>query len=114
MKKILLIGGAGYVGTELVFFLKDKFKIIVYDLFIYGDHFPITDSIIKVKGDIRDKKLLQKIIKNNNIDTIIHLACISNDPSFDLDPDLGKSINFDPFEDLVKISKDKEVKIKNK
>jgi nucleoside-diphosphate-sugar epimerase len=110
MKKILLIGGAGYVGTELVFFLKDKFKIIVYDLFIYGDHFPITDSIIKVKGDIRDKKLLQKIIKNNNIDTIIHLACISNDPSFDLDPDLGKSINFDPFEDLVKISKDAGVK----
>ena len=31
---------------------------------------------------------------------------ISNDPSFDLDPQLGKSINFDPFEELVKISKD--------
>jgi nucleoside-diphosphate-sugar epimerase len=38
------------------------------------------------------------------------LACISNDPSFDLNPQLGKSINFDPFEDLIKISKDKGVK----
>ena len=37
---------------------------------------------------------------------VIHLACISNDPSFDLNPELSKSINLDPFEPLVKISKD--------
>ena len=36
---------------------------------------------------------------------VIHLACISNDPSFELNPKLGKSINFDAFEPLVKISK---------
>lgn len=37
-------------------------------------------------------------------DTVIHLACISNDPSFELNPDLGKSINYDAFEPLVKAS----------
>ena len=36
---------------------------------------------------------------------VIHLACISNDPSFELNPKLGKSINFDAFEPLVKVSK---------
>ena len=45
-----------------------------------------------------------------NFDTIIHLACISNDPSFELNPDLGKSINYDCFEPLIKISKDNGVK----
>ena len=37
--------------------------------------------------------------------SVIHLACISNDPSFELNPKLGKSINFDAFEPLVNIKK---------
>ena len=61
-----------------------------------------------IKGDIRNKKLLNKITKNQ--DVIIHLACISNDPSFELNPTLGKSINLDAFEPLVKISKKNKVK----
>ena len=43
-------------------------------------------------------------------DAVIHLACISNDPSFELDPDLGKSINYDAFFDLVDVSKDSGVR----
>ena len=42
-------------------------------------------------------------------DSVIHLACISNDPSFELNPDLGKSINYDAFRPLVKVSKDNGV-----
>ena len=61
-----------------------------------------------ISGDIRDLQSLKNIIKD--IDIVIHLACISNDPSFDLNPELGKSINFDPFEDLVRLSKDNGVK----
>jgi nucleoside-diphosphate-sugar epimerase len=38
-------------------------------------------------------------------DTVIHLACISNDPSFELDPTLGRSINYDAFRPLVRASK---------
>ena len=57
-----------------------------------------------VKSDIRNTKDLNKNIKN--CDTVIHLACISNDPSFELNPDLGKSINYDAFKPLVKISKE--------
>ena len=49
------------------------------------------------------KNYLKKVIPGH--DTVIHLACISNDPSFELNPNLGKSINLDSFEPLVEISK---------
>jgi nucleoside-diphosphate-sugar epimerase len=111
-KKVLLIGGAGYVGSELTkLLLLKNYEVTVYDLFIYGDVFnpyKNNDNLKIIKGDIRDLSYLDKVI--NNFHYIIHLACISNDPSFDLDPDLGKSVNFDSFEDLVKISKNNGVK----
>ena len=45
------------------------------------------------------------IYLNSQLIIILHLACISNDPSFDLNPTLGKSINLDAFAPLVEISK---------
>ena len=109
MKKILVIGGGGYVGTHLTDQLIQKNYIVtVFDLFIYGDFLIKHSNLTVIKGDVRDINLLKKIVKN--FDCIIHLACISNDPSFDLNPELGKSINYDSFEDLVKISKDNAVK----
>jgi len=50
---------------------------------------------------------LQKLLPGH--DAVIHLACISNDPSFELNPDLGKSINLDAFRPLVEISKSSNV-----
>ena len=104
MKKIYITGGAGYVGSRLVPKLLDKgFKITVLDLMIYGeDVLPVHENLVKIKGDIRDTDLINKTISNHEI--LIHLACISNDPSFELNPSLGKSINLDAFEPLVKSS----------
>ena len=110
MNKILIIGGGGYVGTVLCnLLLKEGYEITVYDLFIFGYN-TINDhkNLTKIKGDVRNISLIEPIIKNHEI--IIHLACISNDPSFELNPELGKSINFDYFEDLVKISKILKIK----
>lgn len=109
MKNILVIGGGGYVGTYLVDqLIKNNYIVTVFDLFIYGNFLENNPNLIIIKGDIRDLQLLGRVIKN--FDCVIHLACISNDPSFDLNPQLGKSINFDPFEDLVKICKNEGVK----
>ena len=108
--KVLITGGAGYVGSLLTPRLLEKnFKVTVLDLMIYGDDvLGEHKNLKKVKGDIRNINLLKKIIPGH--DAILHLACISNDPSFELNPSLGRSINFDAFEPLVKISRDKEIK----
>ena len=110
MKSIFITGGAGYVGAVLVPFLLSKgLKITVFDLMIYGeDVLSPHKNLKKIKGDIRDQKLLKENIPGH--DCVIHLACISNDPSFELNPKLGKSINLDAFEPLVSISKNSKVK----
>lgn len=107
--KILITGGAGYVGSKLVpKLLELNHKITVLDLMLYGqDVLADNENLIKVKGDIRDQKLLEKIVPSHDI--VIHLACISNDPSFELNPKLGKSINLDAFEPLVNISRKNKV-----
>lgn len=89
--------------------LADGYIVTVFDLMIYGDDV-ITPhpNLTMVKGDIRDEPLLNSAIPGH--DAVIHLACISNDPSFELNPELGKTINLDAFEPLVQISQSALVK----
>lgn len=116
MKKfenILVIGGAGYVGAVLVpKLLRNGYKVKVYDLFIYGEHVfdAVKDdpNLTLIKGDVRDIKKLDSAIKGS--DAIIHLACISNDPSVELDPNLAKSVNLDCFRPCVQSAKKHKVK----
>src|SRR3989338_3415881 len=94
---VLVTGGAGYVGSVLVpALLARGYTVKVLDLFIYGETLEEHPHLECVRGDIRDQELLQKIMPG--CDEVIHLACISNDPSFEMNPELGKSINFDAFE----------------
>jgi nucleoside-diphosphate-sugar epimerase len=82
------------------------------DLFIFGrqvlgevkDH-PHLDV---VEGDLRDQDLVRRSLAG--CDAVVHLACISNDPSFELDPVLGKSINYDAFRPLVESARDSGTK----
>ncbi|MDZ4677699.1 MAG: SDR family oxidoreductase [Oligoflexia bacterium] len=105
-KNILVTGGAGYVGSVLVPKLLAKgYAVTVYDLMIYGDDtLPKHPKLKVVKGDIRDTAFYFKNL--TGIDSVIHLACISNDPSFTLNPNLSKSINFDCFEPMVKATRE--------
>ena len=110
MDNIFITGGAGYVGAVLVpHLLENGYAVTNLDLMIYGeDVLPNHPQLKSVKGDIRDQELLGKLIPGH--DAVIHLACISNDPSFELNPELGKSINLDAFRPLVEISKNSGVK----
>ena len=110
MKRIFVTGGAGYVGAVTIPFLLDQgYEVSLLDLMIYGeDALEDHPNLTKIKGDIRDKGVLTEHIPGH--DVVIHLACISNDPSFELNPDLGKSINLDAFRPLVELSKESGVK----
>lgn len=109
IQTVYVTGGAGYVGAVLVpKLLAAGCRVRVLDLFMYGDVLPKHDRLESIKGDLRDVGLLKKTIPGS--DALIHLACISNDPSFELNPGLGKSINFDAFEPLVITARDAGVK----
>jgi nucleoside-diphosphate-sugar epimerase len=113
IKTVLVTGGAGYVGAVLVPKLLDKgYKVKVLDLYIYGEDVlaAVKDNpnLKQIKGDIRDTALLKRELAGT--DAVIHLACISNDPSYELDPELGRSINYDAMVKLVDISKRAGVK----
>lgn len=113
-KHVLVIGGAGYVGAVLVpKLLKAGHKVTVLDLFLYGDD--VFDSVqfdqnfIQIKADMRNLNAVKKSLVG--CDCVIHLACISNDPSFELDPKLGRSINLDSFAPIVKEAKNSGVEL---
>lgn len=108
IRRVLVTGGAGYVGSVLVPKLLDAgYDVTVVDLFLFGDHLPPTSAgspkLVKAALDIRDEPALRGLLPGH--DAVIHLACISNDPSFELDPALSRSINYECFEPLVTIAK---------
>lgn len=109
----MVTGGAGYVGAVLVPKLLDRgYRVRVLDLYIYGEDVlsavKTNPNLEEIKGDIRNQDLLKKALVG--VDAVIHLACISNDPTFALNPALSRSINYEAFEPLVRISKESGVR----
>jgi nucleoside-diphosphate-sugar epimerase len=112
-KRVLVTGGGGYVGSVLVpKLLAAGYGVNVLDLFLYGED--VLDAVRGdpklrlIKGDLRHLPTVEGALAD--CDAVIHLACISNDPSFELDPALGKSINLDAFRPLVRAAKAAQVR----
>jgi len=113
MKKILITGGAGYVGSVLTEKLLNKgYSVVVLDLFLYDEnslkHIENNSRLKIIRGDIRDNSIITDIMKD--IDTIVHLAAISNDPTAELDESLTKSINYDSYYSIIEAAKKNGVK----
>jgi nucleoside-diphosphate-sugar epimerase len=102
--KILVTGGAGYIGSILVpKLLEEKHAVIVVDNFMYNQT-SLLDSCNKkdltiIRGDTRDKKLISKYLKK--VDAIFPMACIVGAPACDKDPLTAKSTNFDAIKMIL-------------
>ena len=108
---VLVTGGAGYCGSVLVpQMLEMGYRVTVYDIQYYGCSFLPLDNpnLTVVKGDIRNIDHLITLLED--VDAVLHLACISNDASFELDENLSTSVNLEAFEPMVVASKKAGVK----
>ncbi|MEI6479413.1 MAG: SDR family oxidoreductase [bacterium] len=98
-KKVLVVGGAGYIGGAVTDFLKEKnISFTVYDSLFYEDRF--FKQVDFIYGDVRDHEKLKEILPNYS--HVIWLAAIVGDPACKIRPDLTIAINQDAVEWLSK------------
>jgi len=100
-ERILITGGAGYLGSVLCERLLDAgYTVTVLDNLIYGQHslfqFCANPHFDFIFGDARDKKQLTDLLRKH--DVIIPLACIVGAPACDRDPSLARSVNLEAIQ----------------
>ena len=106
MKRIVVTGGAGYVGSLLCpQLLELGHHVTAFDICYFGEQFlpHQLPNFRLIRGDIRDTAALARAF--DGADIVINLACISNDASFELDERLSTSVNLDAFEPMVMAAK---------
>lgn len=108
MQKVLVTGGAGYIGSILVpELLKRQFKVTVLDNFMYWKDSPTAladcchySNFTLVDGDARDESVLKQLI--SGVDIIIPLACIVGAPACKKDPIKARSTNLEAIRSILK------------
>lgn len=95
MEKVLVTGGAGYVGSSLVpRLLQEGYKVRVLDCLLYGKEPLLSiaghENFELIQGRIENRETVKKAVQG--IDSIIHLADLSNDPACNLNPKLSVKI----------------------
>src|SRR3989338_4831156 len=113
MKKILVTGGAGYIGSVLVRKLLERgYKVRIFDKLYFGKG-PIeellkNENLELIVGDIININSFPNLM--DDIEAVIHLAAFSNDPTADLDPKDTLEVNYEATKKLGEISKEKKIK----
>lgn len=106
MKTVLVTGGAGYVGSGLLrMLLGEGYRVACVDNLMFGGE-SILDlwshsSFVFYKADISDYAVLDRVLKSEPYDAVIHLAAIVGDPACKRDSDLATKINWEASRHLV-------------
>lgn len=106
--KILVTGGAGYIGSVLVpeLLLKGH-EVTVVDNFMYGQQSLLDccyhENLSLIRGDVRDKALIASCMKK--ADAIFPLACLTGAPLCSKDPIGARTINFDAIKMILELRK---------
>jgi len=99
-KKVLLVGGAGYIGgLTCDYLIRDGFNVTVYDNLLYENRF--LKDIPFIYGDIRDTEKLYKISKD--FDVIVLMAALVGDPACSVDHELTEEINYKSIRDFCEV-----------
>ncbi len=111
--KVLVTGGAGYIGSILVpELLKKGYEVVVVDNFMYNQ-IPLLDcccddKLSIIRGDVRDKRLISEYLRK--ADFIIPLACLTGAPLCSQDPVGAQTINYDAIKMILDLmSKDQSI-----
>ena len=104
MQKVLITGGAGYLGSVLTEVLLSKgYKVTVFDSLVYKQlsltQFCHNQNFNLVVGDVRDTQLLSDLVETHDI--IVPLAAIVGMPACKKDPDLTVAVNYQQIDDIV-------------
>ncbi len=104
--KILVTGGAGYIGSVLVpELLRAGHEVTVVDNFLYNQASLLDvcnwKTLSVIRGDVRDEVLMSKLMKDK--DFIIPLACLVGAPLCDKDPIAARTINLEAIELIIKL-----------
>ncbi len=95
--KILVTGGAGYIGSVLVpSLLNDGHEVIVLDSLMYGQT-SLLDCCVNpkleiIRGDVRDERLISEYLPT--VDAVFPLACLTGAPLCNKDPLVAEAVNF--------------------
>ncbi|ENM5772123.1 NAD-dependent epimerase/dehydratase family protein [Vibrio mimicus] len=104
---ILVTGGAGYIGSRLVpKLLSAGYRVRVLDALFFPNGLELLlnhPRLEFIKGDIRDTTVVEKALKGVN--SVIHLAAVANDPSFNSAPELSQSININCLSHIMSSAK---------
>ena len=105
-EKVLITGGAGYLGSTLAeHLLNEGYIVTVLDNLLYTQlsllHLFKREGFRFELGDVRNKTLLQKLVSDHNI--IIPLAAIVGMPACNANPDLTRAINFQQVIDIIQV-----------
>ena len=103
--KILIVGGAGYVGGGIVDLLSKENEVTVYDSLIYENSY--RKNVDFIFGDIRDYKKINNIL--DQYDAVIWLAALVGDGACAINPALTHEINSETVKNLAKNFKGKIV-----